>query len=112
MNEIYAGVGSSNRGLVGRALAPEQPAPGQPPQSAAIFNGMMERLGGLMAMAERVETLADRLTGQAPADPRGADGVNATMPQAFNARLDLCIEGMDAVRARLQAALQRLERFA
>jgi len=109
MNEIY----QPNQARVLPSRSDPRSDSAQPPQSAAIFNGMMERLGGLMAMAERAESLADRLTGFPPADPKAPDtGVNATLPQAFNARLDLCIEGMDAVRARLQAALQRLERFA
>lgn len=85
----------------------------QVPQSSALLSGIMERLSGLSAQAERLEALADRIVGLPPAEPK-TDGVRnpAPMPSHVTGRLDVCIEAIDHIDGRVRQALIRLERFA
>lgn len=80
-------------------------------QSAALTNGINERIQRMGAMAENLEALADRIVGSEPAKPAQTSDPRV-MPSHLTARLDMCCEGLDFVANRIADALRRLERFA
>lgn len=109
MNDVY----SPNRALSGGGgnIGTTAPAAPQPLQSAALFNGMMERISRLNNLAESLEMLADRVVGPVPAEPKASGGAANAIPGYLAARLDVCVDSLDVVGGRITNALVRLERF-